>query len=71
MFLGQDGLYDEQAVEGLNFAINEMLDNNQKLPNAFLKNFGEDVLGMRLVEGEDIVYKGQSIFRTTADRATA
>tara|TARA_R110002020_G_scaffold30547_4_gene96227 strand:+ start:765 stop:4814 length:4050 start_codon:yes stop_codon:yes gene_type:complete len=70
MFLGQDGLYDEQAIEGLNFAINEMLDNNQKLPNAFLKNFGEDVLGMRLVEGEDVVYKGQSIFRTTSDRAT-
>ena len=69
MFAGEDGLYDEQAVEGLNFAINEMLDNNQKLPNAFIKNFGEDVLGMRVVEGEDVVYKGQSIFRTTSDRA--
>ena len=69
MFLGEDGMYDEQAVEGLNFAINEMIDNGAKLPNAFIRNFGEDVLGMRLVEGEDAVFKGQSIWRTTSDRA--
>ena len=69
MFLGEDGLYDEQAVEGLNFAINEMLDNGDKLPNKFIRNFGEDVLGMRLIEGEDAVFKGQSIWRTTSDRA--
>ena len=65
---GEIDAYDEQAIEGLKFTIQEMLDNNQKIPNTFIRNFGEDVLGMRVIKGEDIVEKGKSIYRTMDTR---
>ena len=68
IFLGEDGLYDEQAVDGLKFAMQEMLDNNKELPTAFLRNFGEDVLGVKVIGDADSVEVGRSIYRTMGDR---
>ena len=71
MFKGADGAYDEGAVEGLQFTVNQMLDNNQKIDDIFWTNFGEDVIGVKLEKGEDIVEKSSSIYRTMDTRKTA
>ena len=68
MFGRHDGTYDEEAVNLLRQTVENMLDNNRTIPPEFWRNFGEDVLNVKLRPGEDIVQKSKSIYRTTDQR---
>ena len=68
MFGRDDGTYDEEAVNLLRQTVEQMLDNDRTIKPEFWRNFGEEVLDVKLRPGEDIVEKSKSIYRTTEKR---
>ena len=68
IFMGADGAYDEEVVDGLQFTVNQMLENNEQIPITFWRNFGEEVLGWKSIQGEDSIQYAQSMNRKMSER---